>query len=92
MAVMPDLSKQQLQQIESSEMRFLRSVAGYRIMDKKRNIDIRQKLNIFNLGEKVKENQWNYFEQKIFYEYQLIKFLGCCLTTTLKEEEREAHH
>jgi hypothetical protein len=31
-------------------------------MDKKRNIDIRQELNIFNLGEKVKEYQHNYKE------------------------------
>jgi hypothetical protein len=32
------LTKQQFQQFESSEMRFLRSVAGYREMYKKRNI------------------------------------------------------
>jgi hypothetical protein len=35
-------------------MRFLRSVAGYRTMDKKRSVDVRQELNVFNLGEKVK--------------------------------------
>jgi hypothetical protein len=46
------LTKQQLQQIESSEMRFLRSVAGYRRGNKKRNTDIRQHLNIFNPAEK----------------------------------------
>jgi hypothetical protein len=54
-------TKQQLQQIESSEIIFLRSVAGYRRMDTKRNTDIRQELNTFNLGEKV-EYQWNYSE------------------------------
>jgi hypothetical protein len=44
-------------------MRFLRIVADYGRMDKKRNIHlIRQKLNIFGLGEKVKEFQWNYLE------------------------------
>jgi hypothetical protein len=37
-------------------------VAGYRRTDKKRNISIRQELNIFNLGEKVKEYQQNYLE------------------------------
>jgi hypothetical protein len=47
------LTKQQLRQIESSEMSFLRSVAGCR-MDKERNTDIRQELNIFNVGKKVK--------------------------------------
>jgi hypothetical protein len=36
-------------------MRFLRPVAGYRRMDKRRNTDIRQELNISNLGEIVKE-------------------------------------
>jgi hypothetical protein len=56
------LTKQQLQQIESSEMRFLRSVAGYRRMDTKINTDIRQNLKIFNLGQKIKEYQYNYFE------------------------------
>jgi hypothetical protein len=35
-------------------MRFLRSVAGFRRMDKKRNIDMRQEVNTFNLGEKEK--------------------------------------
>jgi hypothetical protein len=45
--------KQQIQQIESSEMRFLRSVAGYRGTDNKRNTDIRQNLKIFSLGEKI---------------------------------------
>jgi hypothetical protein len=32
--------------IKLSEMRLLRSVAGYRITDKKRSTDIRQELNI----------------------------------------------
>jgi hypothetical protein len=59
---MLNLTKQQLQQTESSEMRFLRSVSGYRRMDKKRNIDIRQELKKYSLGEKVKEYQWNYLE------------------------------
>jgi hypothetical protein len=45
MAVNAGPTKQQLQQIE---MRFLRSVAGYRRRDKKRNTDIRQNLKIFN--------------------------------------------
>jgi hypothetical protein len=47
---------------QSSEMRFLRSVAGYRKIDKKRNTDIRQNLKIFNLGQKIREYQQNYFE------------------------------
>jgi hypothetical protein len=43
-------------------MRFLRSVTGYRRTNKKRNTDIRQNLKIFNLGEKIREYQQNYFE------------------------------
>jgi hypothetical protein len=46
------LAKQQLQQIKSSEMRFLRSVSGYRRTDKKRNKDIRQNIKLFNLEDK----------------------------------------
>jgi hypothetical protein len=33
---------------------------GCRRMDKKRNIDIREEVNIFNLGDKVKEYKWKY--------------------------------
>jgi hypothetical protein len=43
-------------------MRFLRSVTGYRRIDKKRNTDIRENLKIFNLGQKIREYQPNYFE------------------------------
>jgi hypothetical protein len=43
-------------------MRFLRLVAAHRGIDKKRNTDVRQNLKVFNLGEKIKEYQQNYFE------------------------------
>jgi hypothetical protein len=43
-------------------MRFLRSVTGYRRMDKKINTGIRQNLKIFNLGQKIREYQQTYFE------------------------------
>jgi hypothetical protein len=36
-------------------LRFLRSAAGYRRMDKKRNTDMRQNLKILNLGDKIQE-------------------------------------
>jgi hypothetical protein len=58
------VTKQHRQQIESSEMWFLRSVAGCRRTDEKRNTEIRQNLKkIFNLGEKIRECQQNYFER-----------------------------
>jgi hypothetical protein len=47
--------KHQFQQIGSSDMGFLRSVVGYSRTDKERNIDIRQQINIFNIGERVKD-------------------------------------
>jgi hypothetical protein len=53
------LTKQQLQETEYSEMRFLRSVAGYRRIDKKRNTDIRQNLKIFSLGEKIRNRRFS---------------------------------
>jgi hypothetical protein len=37
-------------------------VASYRRIDKKRNTDTRQNLKIFNLGQKIKEYQQNYFK------------------------------
>jgi hypothetical protein len=43
-------------------VKFLRSVGGYRRTDKKRNTDIRQNLKIFNLGQRIREYQQNYFE------------------------------
>jgi hypothetical protein len=43
-------------------MGFPRSVAGYRRIYKKINTDMRQNLKVFNLGEKIKEYQQNYFE------------------------------
>jgi hypothetical protein len=38
------------------------SVVGYRIIDKKRNTDMRQNLKTFNLGQKIMEYQQNYFK------------------------------
>jgi hypothetical protein len=67
------VTKQQLQQIESSEMRFLRSVAGYRKTDTKRNTDIRQNLKIFSLGQKIREYQQNYLEHILRIPTYLIR-------------------
>jgi hypothetical protein len=43
-------------------IRVLRSVAGYIGVNKKRNADIRQELNIISLGENIKEYQLNCLE------------------------------
>jgi hypothetical protein len=72
-------------------MIFLRSVANYRrIHKRKRSIYIRQELKTFNLEEEVENTSriiWH-----IFYECQLIEFLGRYSTIFLKEQEREVGH
>lgn len=46
--------------LNNSEIKFLRAVAGYALADRERSKDIRQKSNIFNLKERIKEytNNW----------------------------------
>lgn len=46
--------------IQSAEMRFLRSVKGYSLKDKKRNEEIRQQLNIFTLNDRILNNKTNW--------------------------------
>ena len=48
------LTKEDERKIEAAEMIFLRSVAGYTKLDKKRSEDIRTELNIFNLKDKIR--------------------------------------
>jgi hypothetical protein len=43
-------------------MRFLRSIAGYRRVNERKSINIIEELNIFSLGEKVKEYHQNCLE------------------------------
>jgi hypothetical protein len=38
---------------ESAKMKFLRSVAGYTLLDQKRSTDIRSELKIFNLTKRI---------------------------------------
>ena len=40
-------------------MRFLRPMAGYTLLDKKRSCDIREQLGIFNINEKLKQYKIN---------------------------------
>ena len=54
------LTKQDKRNIETSEMKFLRSVANYTLWDKKRSEDIRKELNVFRLVDKIKEYQQNW--------------------------------
>ena len=47
------LTISQQKKVEAAEMRFLRQVAGYRLIDKKRNVDIRRELGIQSLNETI---------------------------------------
>jgi hypothetical protein len=48
--------------IESAEMKFLRSVVGYTLLDQKRGTDSRSELNIFILTERIEKQQKNWHE------------------------------
>jgi hypothetical protein len=71
-------------------MRFLRSVAGYRRTDKKRNTDMRKNLKVFNLGQKIRQYQQNYFAHIL--RMPTYESLGKYSTITLKEGEMEVDH
>jgi hypothetical protein len=45
---------------ESAEMKFLRSVAGYTILDQKRSTDIRSEIKIFDLTESIEKQKENW--------------------------------
>jgi hypothetical protein len=43
-------------------MKFLRSVAGYTLLDQKRSTDIRSELKILNLTERIEKQKGNWHE------------------------------
>jgi hypothetical protein len=49
------LNRSDQKKIESAEMKFLRSVAGYTLLDQKRSTDIRSELKISNLIERIEK-------------------------------------
>lgn len=56
------LNRSDRRKIETAEMKFLRSVAGVTILDKKRSEDIRKDLNIFNLTNRIDNMRNNWYE------------------------------
>ncbi|KAF5282986.1 hypothetical protein FQA39_LY04857 [Lamprigera yunnana] len=50
-------TKNDERRITTSEIRFLRNTADYRLIDRKRNTDIRTELNIYDIQDKVTEYQ-----------------------------------
>jgi hypothetical protein len=65
-------------------VRFLKSLEVYGIKYEKKDIGIREEVNMFNLGQKVKEYQRNYPENIIKTP---IYRIPCKLITTVKEEK-----
>jgi hypothetical protein len=52
---------------ESDEMKFLCSVAGYTLLDKKRSTDIHSELKIFNLTTRIEKSKKK-ISMNTFYE------------------------
>ena len=54
------LNKRDRMKIQSAEMKFLRNVAGYKRTDRKRNVEIRQELQVKELNFEITEyrNKW----------------------------------
>jgi hypothetical protein len=51
------LTKRQKSRLEAAEVRFLRSVAAYRLIDHRRNEDVREVLQIIDINSRIKDYQ-----------------------------------
>lgn len=70
------LNRNNKRKLESSEMKFLRSVAGLTLLDKQKNVDIRNRLQIYNLYERVQAQKQNWYEHiERMEHYRLPKIL-----------------
>lgn len=56
------LNRSDRRKIETAEMKFLRSIAGVTILDRRRNEDIRKDLKIFNLTNRIESMRNNWYE------------------------------
>jgi hypothetical protein len=56
------INRSDKKKIESAEMKFLRSVAVYTLLDQKRSTDISSELKIFNLTERIEKKKENCHE------------------------------
>ena len=56
------LNRSAKRKIEAAEMRFLRPMAGYTLWDKKTSSDIRKRLGIFNINDKLTQYKINWRE------------------------------
>jgi hypothetical protein len=56
------INRSDKKKIESAEMKFLRSVAGYSLLHQKGSTDICSELKIFNLTERIEKQKENWHE------------------------------
>ena len=56
------LNRSDKRKIEAAEMRFLRPMARYTLWYKKRSSDIRERLGIFNINDKLTQYKINWGE------------------------------
>jgi hypothetical protein len=54
--------KDKKSRLEEAEIRFLRSVAGYRLIDHRRNEDIREELQIIDINSRISDCQIKWFQ------------------------------
>ena len=70
------LNRTEKRKIESSEMKFLRSVAGFTLLDQQKSEDIRRQLNIFKLDERMKQQKQDWHNHiKRMNEHRLPNLL-----------------
>jgi hypothetical protein len=66
------LTKRQKSRLEAAEMRFLRSVKGFRSIDHKRNEDIREELQILGINSRIKDYQIKWLQHLERMEQNII--------------------
>jgi hypothetical protein len=69
------LTKRQKSRPEAAEMHFLRSVAGYRLIDHRRNKDIREELQIMDINSRIKDYQIKWLQHLERMEQNRISIL-----------------
>ena len=62
---------------QSAEMRFLRSVAGCRLTDRKRNCEIREELKVTKLNEAIKNYRLQWKESLNKISNNRIPMIAC---------------
>jgi hypothetical protein len=50
-------AKDKKSRLEAAEMRFLRSAAGYRLIDHRRNEELREEIQIIDINSRIKDYQ-----------------------------------